>query len=113
MFTQFSSDLDQETREALDHGKCLMEVLKQPLCHPMEVWRQAVILYVSTNKLLDDVPLKYVNEFAQSFADTLENEQPELVKEIQSTGTLPGTAGEEIRKVLEAYKKQVSASWQD
>lgn len=113
VFTQFSSDLDQETREALDHGKCLMEVLKQPLCHPMEVWRQAVILYVSTNKLLDDVPLKYVNEFAQSFADTLENEQPELVKEIQSTGTLPGTAGEEIRKVLEAYKKQVSTSWQD
>ena len=113
VFTQFSSDLDQETREALDHGKCLMEVLKQPLCHPMPVWKQAVILYVATNKLLDDVPLKKVNEFAQGFADALQDEQPELVKEIQSTGTLPGTAGEEIRKVLEAYKEQVSASWQD
>ena len=111
-FTQFSSDLDKETRQALDHGKCLMEILKQPLCAPMPVWRQAVILYVATSGLLDEVPLGKVNGFVQDFADTLQAEQGELVQEIQSTGTLPGAAAEQVRAALEDYKKQVSASWQ-
>ena len=112
VFTQFSSDLDKETRQALDHGKCLMEILKQPLCAPMPVWRQAVILYVATSGLLDEVPLGKVNGFVQDFADTLQAEQGELVQEIQSTGTLPGAAAEQVRAALEDYKKQVSASWQ-
>lgn len=58
VFTQFSSDLDKDTQQALEHGKRLMEILKQPLCHPMPVWRQAVILYVATNGLLSDVPAR-------------------------------------------------------
>lgn len=112
VFTQFSSDLDEETRQALDHGKRLMEILKQPLYHPMPVWKQAVILYVATNGLLSDVPLDRANKFVKDFADTLQSENSALVEEIQSTGTLPGTAGEQIRKALESYKEQVSASWQ-
>ena len=112
VFTQFSSDLDEETRQALDHGKRLMEILKQPLYHPMPVWKQAVILYVATNGLRSDVPLDRANKFVKDFADTLQSENSALVEEIQSTGTLPGTAGEQIRKALESYKEQVSASWQ-
>ena len=112
VFTQFSSDLDKETRQALDHGKRLMEILKQPLYHPLPVWRQAVILYIATSGLLNDVPLDHVREFVLGFADNLEGEKTELVSEIQSTGTLPGAAGEELRTALEAYKKQVSAAWQ-
>ena len=112
VFTQFSSDLDKETRQALDHGKRLMEILKQPLYHPLPVWRQAVILYIATSGLLNDVPLDHVREFVLSFADNLKGEKAELVSEIQSTGTLPGAAGEELRTALEAYKKQVSAAWQ-
>ena len=52
------------------------------------------------------------NKFVKDFADTLQSENSALVEEIQSTGTLPGTAGEQIRKALESYKEQVSASWQ-
>lgn len=102
-----------ETRQALDHGKCLMEILKQPLHHPMAVWRQAVILYIATSNLLSDVPLNRVNRFVQEFADSLQAEHGGLVEEIQSTGTLPGAVTEQIRGALEAYKKQVSVSWQE
>ena len=58
MFTQFSSDLDAATKEALDHGNRLVEILKQPLYHPMKVSRQVVILYAATQKLLADVPVE-------------------------------------------------------
>ena len=109
VFTQFSSDLDKDTQQALEHGKRLMEILKQPLCHPMPVWRQAVILYAATNGLLRDVPLDRVRGFVQDFADSLPDA---LLTEIQSTGTLTGTAAEQIREALEAYKEQVSAVWQ-
>ena len=46
IFTQFSSDLDQATQKTLDHGKHLLELLKQPLYQPMSVSRQAVLLYI-------------------------------------------------------------------
>ena len=108
MFTQFSSDLDKETRQALDHGKRLMEILKQPLYNPMPVWKQAVILYVATSGLLSNVALEKVNEFVQGFVDSLQANQPGLIEEIQSTGTLPGTVAEQIRTAMEAYQKQVN-----
>ena len=108
VFTQFSSDLDKETRQALDHGKRLMEILKQPLYNPMPVWKQAVILYVATSGLLSNVALEKVNEFVQGFVDSLQANQPGLIEEIQSTGTLPGTVAEQIRTAMEAYQKQVN-----
>ena len=112
VFTQFSSDLDKATQTALDHGKQLMEILKQPLYHPMSVSRQAVILYISTGSLLADVPLAKSREVAQGFVDYLENTQPQLLEEIESTGALSAAVAESIRAELDAYKGQVSAQWQ-
>ena len=111
VFTQFSSDLDPETRKALDHGKRMMALLRQPRCTPMAVSRQAVILYIATNGLLSDVPVEEVNRFSNEFVDLLEREQPALISEIDETGALSGTATEQIRTTLDSYKKQVSAKW--
>ena len=111
VFTQFSSDLDPETRKALDHGKRMMALLRQPRCTPMAVSRQADILYIATGGLLADVPVEEVNGFANAFVDLLECEQPALIAEIDDTGALSGTATEQIRAALDGYKKQVSAQW--
>ncbi len=111
VFTQFSSDLDAETRQALDHGKRMMALLRQPLCSPMSVARQAVILYIATNGLLSDVPVEESAGFAREFADLLEREQASLMEEINQTGALSGTATEQIRTTLQSYKEQVSARW--
>ena len=111
VFTQFSSDLDAETRQALDHGKRMMSLLRQPLCTPMSVARQAVILYIATNGLLNDVPVEKSAGFAKDFADLLEREQADLMQEINETGALSGTATEQIRTTLQSYKEQVSATW--
>ena len=112
VFTQFASDLDSATQQTLDHGRRLLELLKQPLYHPMPVSRQAIILYVATNGLVDDVPLDKVRSFVLDFAQEMENEHADVVEEIQSTGNLSGPAIETIRSVLEDAKKRVSATWQ-
>ena len=88
-----------------------MALLRQPLCTPMTVARQAVILYIATNGLLNDVPVEKSAAFAKDFADLLEREQADLMKEINETGALSGTATEQIRTTLQSYKEQVSATW--
>ena len=112
VFTQFSSDLDAATKEALDHGNRLVEILKQPLYHPMKVSRQVVILYAATQKLLADVPVERARGFAWGLADELEKERPQVMEEIDKTGQLSEAGEQAIRECCEDYKKRVSATWQ-
>ena len=112
VFTQFSSDLDKATQKSLGHGKRLLELLKQPLYHPMPVSQQAVMLYAAVNGLLDAVPLDKVREFALGLTQQMEQEHPDVMQEIETTGNLSGPAIETVRLVLEAYEKQVSGLWQ-
>ena len=112
VFTQFSSDLDAATKEALDHGNRLVEILKQPLYHPMKVSRQVVILYAATQKLLADVPVERAREFVWGLADELEKERPQVMEEIDKTGQLSEAGEQAIRECCEDYKKRVSATWQ-
>ena len=112
VFTQFSSDLDKSTQQSLDHGRRLLEVLKQPLYHPMSVARQAVILYIATNGLLSDVPMDRVAEFTRDFADQLETAHGDVMEAIGQSGDLSGPSIEAVRAALEEYKKQVSPTWQ-
>lgn len=111
IFTQFSSDLDKSTQQTLDHGRRLLDVLKQPLYHPMSVARQAVILYIATNGLLADVPMPHLIEFVNGFAAFMESDQANVMDAIQTSGELSGPTVEAIRTALGAYKKQVSPTW--
>ena len=112
VFTQFSSDLDPATKEALEHGNRLVEILKQPLYHPMSVSRQVVILYAATQKLLADVPVERTREVAWGLADFVQQTHPKLMESIDSTGELSPEGEQLIRECCETYKKQVSATWQ-
>ena len=82
------------------------------------VWRLAIpsrmrsLLYVATSGLVDDVPLEHVRPFALGFAGEMEAEHPDVVAEIESTGTLSGPAVECIRAALADAKKRGSATWQ-
>ena len=107
VFTQFSSDLDKATQQTLDHGRRLLELLKQPQYHPLPVSRQAALLYAGTQGLLDDVPLEKVREFAEAFLDRMEREHGDVLASIDSTGSLSGVAAETIRAVLAGCKEQL------
>jgi F-type H+-transporting ATPase subunit alpha len=99
VFTQFSSDLDAATKEQLQYGKCLMELLKQPLCHPLSMPHQVITLCVATGRLMLDVPIKEVKQFQQEMLDWFELTHPEIIGELNTTGAL----SEELKKqILEA-----------
>ena len=67
VFTQFSSDLDDMTKEQLQYGKGLMELLKQPLCHPMSLADQVITLVAANKRLLLDVDIKQMKEFREDY----------------------------------------------
>ena len=72
VFTQFSSDLDPQTKELLDHGNRLVELLKQPLYHPMSLHKQVILLCAANNRLLMDVPTEDVKAFTEDLVSFFE-----------------------------------------
>ena len=96
----------------MDQGRRLLEVLRQPLYKPMSVARQAIILYIATGGLLEDVPIGETAAFAQGFVDEMEEKHAGTLAEIQRTGSLTGLSRETVRAALEIYKGQVKSAWQ-
>ena len=102
VFTQFSSDLDETTKAQLDYGKCLMELLKQPLCRPLASHEQVITLWVATHKLLTDIPVKELKAFQMDMLEYFDQKHPEIKEEILKTKVLSDELGE---KILEAAKE--------
>jgi len=104
VFTQFSSDLDPATQAMLDHGHVLMELLKQPLYHPLAMWKEVVILSAASNGLLDDVALAD----REGLMNYVEANGAAIVKEINETGKLSDESREKLLELVRTYKKQVN-----
>ena len=72
VFTQFSSDLDDSTKQQLEYGKGLMEILKQPLGRPLSMAEQVITLCAANNKLFMGIPTKDVKKFQMDMLDYVE-----------------------------------------
>lgn len=105
VFTQFSSELDKATKELLEHGKRLVELLKQPLAKPMSLHEEVILLCVATNRLLLNVPIKEIKTFKRELVEHFENNYPDLVEEIESKKSLTEEMIEQIKKVTIDFKK--------
>ena len=104
VFTQFSSDLDPETKEQLQFGKGLMEMLKQPLCHPLSLAQQVISLVVAENKLMLDVDVKDIKPFQMNMLDYFATKHPEIGKEIEEKKVLSDELKDKILEVAKEYK---------
>jgi len=81
-FAQFASDLDKATRNRIDRGQRLTEILKQPQYAPVPVEKQVMIIYAATNGYLDDVSLDKVGEWEIEFNRFMDANHPEIGQEI-------------------------------
>ena len=88
VFTQFSSDLDQVTKNQLTYGKGLMELLKQPLCRPLSLHEQVITLVVATKKVMMLVENEQIKDFQIQMLDYFEAHHPEIIREIENQKVL-------------------------
>ncbi len=101
-FTQFSSDLDDATKELLTYGSGLYELLKQPLYHPMSLHKQVILLCAASHRLLLDVPNKEIEAFKQNVVEYIENTYPDIVQEID---TIQVMNDQLLNRILSAVKE--------
>lgn len=106
VFTQFSSDLDAATKEQLQYGKGLMELLKQPLCHPMSLHEQVITLCVATHKVLVDVEISKIKDFQKDMLNFFEIEHAEIVNEIEEKKVLSDELIDKIVELAKGFKSR-------
>lgn len=109
-FTQFSSDLDPATKAQLQYGKCLMELLKQPLGHPLSMHEEVITLVAATHHVLLDVETKKLKQFQMDMLNYFDTMHPEIGQALEEQKTLTDELIDQIVKTAETYKKSVSAS---
>jgi len=106
VFTQFSSDLDDMTKEQLQYGKGLMELLKQPLCHPMSLADQVITLVAANKRLLLDVDIKQMKEFQGRLLDFFKIEHKDVVDAINEKKVLDDEITEMIVEAVKEFKSR-------
>lgn len=96
VFTQFSSDLDDNTKKQLNHGKALMELLKQKLCRPYSLHEQVMILTMANKGIFDEVPTKEVRDCCREVLNYIDLKHGEIAEKIETEKVLT----EEISKAI-------------
>jgi len=114
VFTQFSSDLDEGTLKQLGHGKALMEMLKQPLLHPLTMAEEVISLVVANSKLFDPLPLKELKSYQAALLEHFDKECKPIVSELDKTKELSDDLKDKIideaKGFYETYMKDQKKS---
>ena len=106
IFTQFSSDLDDQTKEQLQYGKGLMELLKQPLCHPMSLADQVITLVTANNRLFLDVEVKTLKKYQGELLEFFKAEHKDIVDEINEKKVLDEELTGKIVSAVKEFKSR-------
>ncbi len=102
-FAQFGSDLDKDTKERLEQGARIVEVLKQDKNSPVAVEHQVIIIYAVINNFLQEIPVEQIAEFEQQLYDFVDESYPEIVSGIRETGDLTKENTERLNEVLRTF----------
>lgn len=104
-FSQFGSELDADTKEKLDQGERIKEILKQPQYQPMPVEKQVIIIYVATKKYLLDIPTEDVLRFENELFEYIDTKYPEIPESIRTTKVLEDEIEKKLVQAIEECKK--------
>ena len=105
VFTQFSSDLDDATKEQLEYGGGLMELLKQPLGKPMSLAEKVITLCAARYKVMLGIPTAKVKGFQMDMLSYFASAHPEIAREIEETKDLSKELSQKIVEIAEEFKK--------
>ena len=103
-FAQFGSELDAATKEQLDQGARIQEMLKQPQYQPMPVEKQVVIIYAATKKYLLDIPVEEVQSFEKGLLEYMDANYGNILSALRQEKALTEDIEKGIVEAVTAYK---------
>jgi F-type H+-transporting ATPase subunit alpha len=104
-FAQFGSDLDKATRDQLERGIRLQEILKQSQYQPVPLEQQVMIIFAGTQGALDDVPADKVHAWEEEFHRFMTSTYPDIGQRIRETKDLDAETEERLREAIDAFKQ--------
>ena len=109
-FAQFGSDLDKDTRDRLEKGERIVEVLKQPESSPIDVENQIMIIYAVNNNYLKDISVEDINSFETEFFKYMKEAYPEIGKDIATSKDISKDTEEKLKAAIEEFKTKFKNS---
>ncbi|MBQ7463233.1 MAG: F0F1 ATP synthase subunit alpha [Lachnospiraceae bacterium] len=106
VFTQFSSDLDPATKELLDNGRALIEILKQNVGNPLSMPEQVISLVAANEKLFMGIPLDQVKKFQTDLLKEINENHGTIISELKIKQELPDGFRDVIIKTVREYKEK-------
>ena len=104
-FAKFGSELDDDTKERLDQGERIREVLKQPQYQPLAVEKQVVIIYAAVKKYLLDLAVDQILDFQKELFDLIDTKYPEIFTSIAETKVMDDATEEKLIKAINEAKE--------
>ena len=104
-FAQFGSELDDDTKERLDQGERIREVLKQPQYQPLAVEKQVVIIYAAVKKYLLDLAVDQILDFQKELFELIDTKYPEIFTSIAETKVMDDATEEKLIKAINEAKE--------
>lgn len=104
-FSQFSSDLDKATRDVLDRGARITEILKQPQYQPFDLSSEILSLWVVINGFMDDIEVDKCTDFVEKYLEYINNSYKEISQEIEKEKKLSDELIENLKKLTLEFKK--------
>jgi F-type H+-transporting ATPase subunit alpha len=102
-FAQFASDLDKVTRDQLERGARLVELLKQGQYVPLPVEKQIVSIYAGTRGYIDRLPIHQIAAYERGLHDFIEKKYPGIYETIRTKKALDADAEANLKKALDDF----------
>jgi len=104
-FSQFGSDLDPATKAQIEHGKRLVEILKQAQYHPFAVEEQIISIYAGTKKYLGSIPIERIKEFEEKLLAEIKLNHQDILESIKNEKRITEENEQKLKTFLEDFSK--------
>ena len=104
-FAQFATDLDEKTKQQIERGARMIELLKQGQFNPMSVEEQVVLFFAGTNGFLDSIPVGRIGDFEEGLLEYFNAQHKDILKKIRTEEKISDDLSRDLNKALESFSK--------
>jgi len=104
-FVQFGAELDKATKEKIERGKRITEILKQKQYNPITWEKQTMVIYAGVNGYLDDIEVNEIHNFETKFLKFIDNLHQDFIKKLNEDKDLTDKTEKSLQKIIQDFKK--------